>query len=73
MIEAAMTSNLTDRDYSIRITTDDLDEGCLKVESAIRVDKLYTFSKQIVNKKFGHLNREILGKVKNHLDILFSE
>jgi mRNA interferase MazF len=41
--------------YSIKITADDLDEGQLRATSAVRVDKIYTFSNQIVIKKFGLL------------------
>lgn len=70
---AAITSNLASRDYFIRITTDDLDVGQLKVESGIRVDKIYTLSSRIVNKKYGHLKSDCLLEVKKQIDKLISE
>jgi mRNA interferase MazF len=73
IVVAAITSNATSRDYLISITSDDLDEGQLRVESGIRADKLYTFSNRIVNKKFGHLKPERFSEVKQQLDHLLNE
>ena len=73
IVVAAITSNLASRDYFIRITTDDLDVGQLKVESGILADKIYTLSSRIVNKKFGHLKSDCLLKVKQQIEKLISE
>jgi mRNA interferase MazF len=64
---------LTDKVYSIQISNDDLDEGQLKMDSAIRADKVYTFSKRIVNNKFGHIRAVRLEDVKKQLDHLFDD
>jgi mRNA interferase MazF len=73
LVVAAITSNITDREYIIIFTTADLDEGQLRVESGIRSDKIYTFSNRIVIKKFGHLRHEIFAEVKQQLGNLFTE
>jgi len=73
IVVAAITSNITEKVYSIHIATDDLDEGELKMDSAVRVDKVYTFSKRIVNKKFGHLKAASFESVKQQLMHLLDE
>jgi len=73
IVVAAITSNVTDKEYSIYITVDDLDEGQLRVDSAIRADKIYTFSKRVVIKKFGHLNTARLEDVKKRFGDLIDE
>ena len=73
LVVAAITSNVTDREYLILITSSDLDEGQLRVESGIRADKIYTFSNRIVIKKFGHIKPEVFAEVKQQLGDLFAE
>ena len=70
IIVAAITSNLTSKDYSIFITNSDLLEGNLKVDSCIRVDKIYTLAQNIVIKKFGEVNENVLNEVKNKINKL---
>lgn len=60
---SAITSHLRNIDYSIIITSDDLKEGELKITSAVKADKIYTLSQNIVKKKFGHVNKKILIEV----------
>jgi mRNA interferase MazF len=54
---------LKDLDYSVVIHTEDLSEGELRKTSAIRADKLYILSKQIVKRKFGQVQKNILDDV----------
>ena len=70
IIVVAITSNLTLRDYSVLITDSDLTEGDLAVDSCIRVDKIYTLAQNIVIKKFGQVNDDIMNKVKNKINEL---
>lgn len=60
IIVTAITSNILTKDYSILISNEDLREGYLKVNSCIRVDKIYTLSQNIVIKKFGVVNDNII-------------
>lgn len=46
------------------IESKNLKDGTLKVASAIRADKVYTLSKDIVRKKFGQVNTDVLEDVR---------
>lgn len=72
IVVVAITSKIRDLEYSIRITTEDLAEGELKVASEIRADKIYTLSKDIVKKKFGQVNFEVLESVRKRINILIN-
>ena len=67
IIVAAVTSNITSKEYSILISNKDMQEGNLHVNSCIRVDKIYTLSQSIVIKKFGAVKPEIINNVKEKL------
>lgn len=67
IIVAAITSNITSKDYSVFITNSDLLERNLKVDSCIRVDKIYTLAQNIVIKKFGGVNDDVMNEVKNRI------
>ena len=73
LVVAAITSNLTSKTYTIQITAADLDEGLLRATSAVRADKIYTFSNQIVIKKFGHLKPSLFTEVKQQFMHLLDE
>jgi len=64
---AAITSNLSEKDYIIMLTNNDLDEGDLKVDSCIRVDKIYTLSQSIVISKFGAVKKHVIDAVRKKL------
>jgi len=64
IVVASLTSNVEMRDYSILLSSDDLEEGHLKVTSMIRADKIYTLNKSIIIKTFGRVKLEILEKIK---------
>ena len=67
IVVAAITSKVIKRDYSIVISSSDLDTGILKVKSMIRADKIYTLSQMIVIKKFGSLTIDSFKKVKEEI------
>ncbi|MDI3534960.1 MAG: mRNA interferase MazF, partial [Thermosediminibacterales bacterium] len=72
IIVAAITSNITQKDYAVFISNKDLKTGKLKVNSCIRVNKIYTLSQNIVIKKFGSVKNYILEEVKAKLkELLF--
>ncbi|MEQ6390899.1 type II toxin-antitoxin system PemK/MazF family toxin [Bacillaceae bacterium S4-13-58] len=64
IVVVAITSQLRNLDYSVVIESKDLKEGKLKVASAIRADKVYTLSKDIVRKKFGQVKTEVMEDVR---------
>ncbi|SNX53687.1 type II toxin-antitoxin system PemK/MazF family toxin [Thermoanaerobacterium sp. RBIITD] len=67
IVVAAITSNVAVKDYIFMLTSDDLDEGVLKVDSCIRVDKIYTLSQSIVISRFGAVKKHIINAVKEKL------
>ncbi len=72
IVVTAITSNIEDKEYSVLVTQNDLSDGELLVDSLIRVDKIYTLSKNIVLKKFGHVKIEKIIEVKKKLNDLFN-
>lgn len=64
IIVLAITSNLNEKEYSIEITDDNLDEGQLKIKSCIRCDKIYTLSQEIIVSRLGKLSQDIMEKVR---------
>lgn len=67
IVVVALTSNVEPQDFTITLTSDDLEEGSLKVTSMIRVDKIYTLNKSIILKTFGRVKPAILTKIKDSL------
>lgn len=67
IIVAAITSNLTEKNNVVMLSGKDLEEGTLKVESCIRVDKIYTLSQSIVISKFGSVRKYIIDDVRKSL------
>ena len=49
------------------LSGEDLEDGSLKVDSCIRVDKIYTLSQNIVISKFGVVCDHIMEDVKERL------
>ncbi|HAN10573.1 MAG TPA: MazF family transcriptional regulator [Clostridiales bacterium] len=68
ILVVAITSNLVQKDYGIMFNNDDLEEGQLKQESMIRIDKMYSLANNIVSKKFGRVEENILMKVRNNIN-----
>lgn len=64
IIVAAITSNLAEKDYIVMLSGNDLEQGTLKADSCIRVDKIYTLSQNIVISKFGVVRKHILDGVR---------
>ena len=70
IVVAAITSNITTKEYTVIITTKDLNEGNLQVDSCIRVDKIYTLSQSIVISRFGAVKSHIMDFVKEKFNLL---
>ncbi|MBI3922814.1 MAG: type II toxin-antitoxin system PemK/MazF family toxin [Armatimonadetes bacterium] len=68
IIVAAITSNLSQRGVGVDITTADLDEGTLAVDSHVRADKIYTLSKSIIVKRFGRLQASTFSQILAKMD-----
>jgi mRNA interferase MazF len=64
VVVVALTSNAEPKNFSVILTSDDLEDGNLKVTSMIRVDKIYTLNKSIVLKTFGRVKPDIISKIR---------
>jgi len=67
IVVAAITSNVDNKPYSIKLASSDLSVGELKIKSCIRADKIYTLSQSIVIKSFGKVKSEVVSMVKEKL------
>lgn len=67
IIVMAITSNIGIKFTEVRITNVDMQEGVLKVDSSIRVDKIYTISQSIAVKKLGKVKDDKVIEVKQKL------
>ena len=73
VIVCAITSNLEESEYGITISTEDLEEGNLKLTSKVRVDAITNIEQSIIIKKIGTLRIQIFKRVLNKIDTLFNE
>ncbi|MDQ2088221.1 type II toxin-antitoxin system PemK/MazF family toxin [Herbivorax sp. ANBcel31] len=72
LIVVAVTSNIENKYSEIKLTNNGMQAGSLKIDSCIRVDKIYTLSQDIVVKKFGRVKIEILNDVRLKLNQIIS-
>ena len=70
VLVSAITSNLSDKKYSIHIGNSDLKEGALIKPSLIRADKIYSLNSSIVKKKIGRCNAEVLEMINIEIEKL---
>ena len=73
VVVVAMTSNPEIADYSLTITSADLELGALNRPGKIRVDKIYTLSSAIVVKTFGRVNSATLERIRTLLQGLIAQ
>jgi mRNA interferase MazF len=66
----AVTSNLTDRRYSLDIESSDLDSGNLRTPSRVRFDKIYSIDKTLILKTFGKISIKKFDEIIQNLNQL---
>ncbi len=62
LIVMAITSKLSNKKYTVGIGNNDMLNGALPAISQIRVDKIYTISQNIVKRRLGLVNIEVIDK-----------
>lgn len=65
IVVAAITSNICKRKYSVMISSSNLTEGTLKRDSCLRADKIFSLSQNIVIRKFGKVEQNVINQVIN--------
>jgi len=73
IIVAAITSNINDKFYAVKITNNDMEQGELLRESCVRADKLYTLSKSKIIKNFGTVKSKTIQVVINKIFSVFEQ
>ena len=73
LVVVAVTSNPEETDYSLSLTSSDLEKGALKRASRIRADKIYTLSQSIVLQNFGRVNSTTLDRIRKTLQELIAK
>lgn len=64
IITCGITSNLKKSKYSVLIGNKNLEKGQIPVKSKIKIDKLFTLDKKIIEKSIGRINKKTFNKVK---------
>ncbi len=64
IITCGITSNIKESKYSVLIENKNLDRGQIPMKSRIKVNKLFTLDKRIVEKSVGKINKETFIRVK---------
>ena len=64
IITCGITSSIKDSKYSVLIENKDLDNGQIPSKSRIKVDKLFTLDKRIIEKSVGRVNKKTFDLVK---------
>ena len=67
IIVVAITSNIGTKSSEVMLSNTDIFDGELKVESSIRVDKIYTISQNIAIKKLASVKPYKVIEVRNKL------
>ena len=71
VVVCGITSNVTKQEYTLLITSKDLEEGTLHAASAVKVESLLKLSQGLLIKKIGKLKKEKLREGIQLLDVLF--
>lgn len=71
IIICGITSNLTEREYSIDLDQKDMAEGRIYFPSRIKAEKIFALEKSIINRKIGRVNAITLNQTKEALSQLF--
>ncbi len=64
IVVVPLTSNLALRDYTIKLTNQDLEEGDILRESNIKVDRIFSINKKAVYKIIGKINKQKFRPIK---------
>ena len=64
IITCGITSNVRESKHSVLIENKNLERGKIPIQSRIKVDKLFTLDKKIIEKSVGKINEETFNKVK---------
>lgn len=70
VVAVPLTSNLRPSEYSIPVTSQDMEFGELIVTSNIRIDKIFSVEKKIIIKHIGKINKKTHTAISKLLFVL---
>ncbi|MHB0876386.1 MAG: type II toxin-antitoxin system PemK/MazF family toxin [Anaerolineae bacterium] len=70
MLVVALTSNPAAADFSLSITSEDLEAGELRRPSRVRADRVYSLSQGLVTQVFGRVRPGVLRQIRLLLSAL---
>jgi mRNA interferase MazF len=70
IVVVAMTSRPLKNAFGFTITNEAMENGRLNRPSQVRVDKIYTLSQNIIVKKFGQIDENVLTQIRKLLQNL---
>ncbi len=60
MLVAPLTSNLTETDYDIMITNQNLEEGDLIVDSRAKIHRIFSVEQKLIRVNIGRINKKVI-------------
>ena len=66
-VAVPLTSNLRLRDYTILITSNELESGKLIVNSKVKVDRIFSVSQRLVRMKIGRIRADVHERITRKL------
>lgn len=58
VVAVPLTSNLKPSEYSVPVTSKDMEFGELVIDSNARIDKIFSVEKRIISKRIGKVDRK---------------
>lgn len=66
-IAVPITTNVKSREYSVLVTNKNLEKGRLIVDSNVKIDRIFSISKNLVRMNIGRINKDTYNRIKKIL------
>ena len=70
VVAVPLTSNLRPSEYSVSVTSKDMESGELVIDSNARVDRIFSVEKRIIVKRIGKVDRKTHAAIRKLLSTL---
>jgi mRNA interferase MazF len=66
-IAVPLTTNVKSREYSVLVTNKNLERGRLIIDSNVKIDRIFSISKNLVRMNIGRINKDTYTRIKKIL------
>jgi mRNA interferase MazF len=66
-IAVPITTNVKSREYSVLVTNKNLEKGRLIVDSNVKIDRIFSISKNLIRMNIGRINKDTYNRIKKIL------